>query len=625
MANNVRTPKDLERKYNFPALLGLSKNVKMNEKSITKINIELHSFIESTIGELEVLNSQIDGKTEIWFNSGVPELDNIPAKEWKEEERKDHLGDLYYDTDTGYAYRFALQGTTYIWIRIIDTDVTEALEIASVAKDTADGKRRVFMDKPTTPYDKGDLYLKDEELYICNISRVSGDYEENDFVIATKYTDDTKANEAIDNLNNFVDVTFKESMENLTNQIDGKISTWYYSGEPTLKNAPASEWLLDKDKLSHTGDLYYDKLTGHTYIFEYIDSTYKWSRVKDEDIVEAMSLANSAKDTADNKRQIFVVQPTTPYSCGDLWIKEEEIFICQVERVKGDFVDGDWINNLKYTDNTYAQAIVDELGGNTTKVLEGTVTQYTKSWVKFIDLATGGSTVINGANISTGNIDTDNVTIGNGNVSMDKDGIKLKNGAKVVGENGLMNTYLFTSQDSFRMCGYQGDDPTGLDNSQVNKVGVKVQFNIPKGLNIVAAKLTLFHAPTKWQCSDISGNMSNIWGYCRNLKMYKATNINNRIVEAYFGSEYTETNNTTYEEISGALGTSGYTPSVPGDTTYNTESKESIDIKDHISSGLNEILIQTGDTATQTWNASEISKRTAFVYAMLKIDGYMSY
>ena len=623
MANNPRTLADLERKYNFSELLGLSKNVKMNEKSITKINKELYNFIDTTTEKFKSLD--IDGMTEIFFNPGIPTLNNIPAKDWTEGAKEAHIGDMYYDTDTGYAYRFALQGATYVWIRIVDVDVTEALEKASTAKDTADGKRRVFMEQPIPPYDKGDLYIKDEELYICNESRASGDYVEEDFIIATKYTDDTAANQAISDLKNFVDVTFKESMQNLTNQIDGKISTWYYSGVPTLENYPASDWKSDEDKLPHTGDLYYDKETGHTYIFEYEDSAYKWSRVQDEGIVEAMSLANSAKDTADNKRQVFVVQPTIPYSCGDLWIKENEIYICQVERLEGDFAEGDWINDLKYTDNTYAKAIVDELGGTETTVLEGTVTQYTKSWVKFTDLATGGSTIINGANISTGKIDTDNVTIGNGNVLIDEEGLKLSNGAKVVGENGLMNTYLFTSQESFRMCGYEGDDATGWGNSQVNKLGVKVQFNIPKGLNITAAKLILFHAPTKWTYTDFNGNDNLIWGYCRNLKVYKATNINNRIIEAYYGSEYLETNDTTYSEISGALGTNGYTPSVPSNTSHNTETTESIDIKDHITSGLNEILVQTGNAATNTWDGAEISKRTAFVYAMLKIDGYMSY
>lgn len=422
----------------------------------------------------------------------------------------------------------------------------------------------------------------------------------------------------------FIKATTSE-IKTLNEQIDGKISTWYYSGEPTLNNYPASEWLTEEERLPHVGDLYYDKATGYTYIFEYINSAYKWTRVKDEDIVSAMSLANSAKDTADGKRQIFIIEPTIPYSCGDLWIKSNEIYICQIERLTGNFEEGDWINNLKYTDNTYAKAIVDELGGNTTTVLEGTVTQYTKKWVKFTDLSTGGSTTINGDNIKTGNINTDNITIGNENVKLDKEGIKLKNGAKVVGENGLMNTYIFTSQDAFCMCGYQGDDTLGWGNTSVEKIGTRLTFFIPEGLNITSAKVILCHAPILWTWTNSEGITQNFWGYARKLKIYKPEDINSKVYTAEYGSEYNEFGNTTYTEITNAFETNGWTPTKPDNTLHKTENTISTDIKAHITSGLNEIVVQPSETAVQTWNGFETAVRTGFVYAMIKIDGYMTY
>lgn len=432
-------------------------------------------------------------------------------------------------------------------------------------------------------------------------------------------------NESITKVNNellkFIDTTTGH-FETLDSQIDGKISTWFYSGEPTLANLPASEWKTEEDKSEHIGDVYYDKLTGYTYIFEY-DENYKWIRVKDEDIAAAMSLANSAQDTADNKRQIFMQQPIPPYSCGDLWISSNEIFICQIERLEGNFNSGDWINNLKYTDNTYAQAIVDEIGGTTTEVLSGTVTQYTKNWVKFTDLATGGSTTINGSNIKTGTIDTDNVTIGNGNVLMNKEGIKLKNGAKVIGENGLMNTYLFTNNTGFEICGYEGDDQFGGAETTVHRKGVKLLFNIPEGLNIVSAKLILHHAPVEWSwVDDIEGPGWNI-GYSRELKVYKADNVNSRHYSAGYLSEYFKTTDSIYSEITDALGQNGWTPQ----SAYLqiTESKISEDIKDKLTIGLNELLIQPGQEITTPLSPGFICAKTGFINVMLKIDGYMSY
>ena len=38
------------------------------------------------------------------------------------------------------------------------------------------------------------------------------------------------------------------SIEELQSQIDGNITTWFYSGVPTLSNLPASEWTTDNQK-----------------------------------------------------------------------------------------------------------------------------------------------------------------------------------------------------------------------------------------------------------------------------------------------------------------------------------------------------------------------------------------
>ena len=152
--------------------------------------------MESTLGDIENLQSQIDGNITTYFYSGVPSLSTIPTSEWEETSYNTHLGDLYYDTSTGKAYRFGVSGNTYAWIGIVDADVVEALAVANAAKDTADGKRRVFTTQPIPPYDNGDLWFNNEEIYICQISKATGEaYASNDFIIATKYTDDTVANQ----------------------------------------------------------------------------------------------------------------------------------------------------------------------------------------------------------------------------------------------------------------------------------------------------------------------------------------------------------------------------------------------------------------------------------------------
>ena len=193
--NGVRNAQDLERKYNFSSI---EKAVQQSEAGLTKVNNELDNFMSSTIATEENLQNQIDGNITTYYYSGVPTLDNLPTSEWVIDKYNVHLGDLYYDKTTGYAYRFYFDSETnvYGWVKLTDSDVTEALALANSAKDTADGKRRVFTETPYVPYDNGDLWIKAEEIYICQISKpVSETYDENDFIIATKYTDDTLATE----------------------------------------------------------------------------------------------------------------------------------------------------------------------------------------------------------------------------------------------------------------------------------------------------------------------------------------------------------------------------------------------------------------------------------------------
>ena len=198
----VRTATDLERKYNLASLVGIKQAVENSVEGINKTNKTLEEFMTSTLDTIDDIYSQIDGSITTWFYRGVPTLSNLPASEWTTEiAQKDHLGDLYYDQDTGFAYRFMLIDEVYSWSLLLDNDIAQALALANSAQDTADSKRRVFVAQPTTPYDNGDLWFKDQEIYICQISKDENEtYDEKDFIIATKYTDDTLATQVGDNL-----------------------------------------------------------------------------------------------------------------------------------------------------------------------------------------------------------------------------------------------------------------------------------------------------------------------------------------------------------------------------------------------------------------------------------------
>lgn len=191
----------------------------ITEKSLDKDAVETIINKSQTIINLQ---NQIDGAIETWFYDGVPTLSNAPAIGWAtDNDKKTHLGDLYYDNKTGKAYRFAKDGSTYEWIIITDTELTKALKDSSQAlKDaaaadkkangaqaTANTKRRIFGSQPVPPYDVNDMWVNatypndgstyKNEILKCSTAKAEGKkFDIADWKLASKYTDDTKAEEA---------------------------------------------------------------------------------------------------------------------------------------------------------------------------------------------------------------------------------------------------------------------------------------------------------------------------------------------------------------------------------------------------------------------------------------------
>lgn len=148
---------------------------------------------------MDSLQTQVDSSICSWFYPGVPTAENYPAVEWTTPEAKHaHIGDLYYDKSTGIGYRWTENSGGYYWDAIEDKQVQQALQNASRAQSTADGKVRCFSAQPYPPYEVGDLWVQggSGDILCCQHDRESGSYVASDWVRASKYTDDTKAIEA---------------------------------------------------------------------------------------------------------------------------------------------------------------------------------------------------------------------------------------------------------------------------------------------------------------------------------------------------------------------------------------------------------------------------------------------
>ena len=342
---------------------GKDVNAIAKEKAETEVN----NFISNTYTtDINNLQSQIDGQIETFFYDYEPTLQNIPASGWTtNEERKKHEGDLFYWKSKGYAYRFMQDGATWKWQLVQDTDITLALAAAEKAQDTANHKRRVFVVQPKPPYDIGDLWTQGSngDLMRCKVARASGSYSVDDWEKASKYTDDSS-------LDLFINGVFKDSLNSLKTQIDGKIETWYQPNDPSVKWTKTEElpWcdidgnkILDEsgneivlvwesEKTEHEGDLWHNTSDNTQWIYK-------------SGVWKPQSIPDALLDKVDGKSSVYTVQPTPPYYSGDLWMTTDSdgkasLKVTQVNRLDGAFNDNDWID-FKYADKDDIKNAID--------------------------------------------------------------------------------------------------------------------------------------------------------------------------------------------------------------------------------------------------------------------------
>ena len=321
-----------------------------------KAETEVNNFISNTYTtDINNLQSQIDGQIETFFYDYEPTLQNIPASGWTtNEERKKHEGDLFYWKSKGYAYRFMQDGATWKWQLVQDTDITLALAAAEKAQDTADHKRRVFVVQPEPPYDIGDLWSQGSggDLMRCKVARASGSYSADDWEKASKYTDDSS-------FTAFLNGTYKDTLSEIQNQLDGKSEVWYQATDPSLNWTTRQnvawidtngEKILDSDgneiiliweseKSIHNGDLWYNTSNNTQWIYQ----NGNW---------EPTSIPDSLLDKIDGKSQVFVKEPVPPYELNDIYFTGTEILVCISSRETGEYNASDWTKKDNYTDDT---------------------------------------------------------------------------------------------------------------------------------------------------------------------------------------------------------------------------------------------------------------------------------
>lgn len=341
------------------------------EKTLEELGseaMESKDFINNTLpGILDEIKAQLDGQIEQHFYQIDPSPlstapgseDGVPNSGWTDSTMKEnHLGDLYYNTTSGKVWRYVkiqwrpkpgyAPGTFYVWQELQDSELAQAIAIANEALELGKEKNRIFTSTPVTPYDVGDLWVQGAtgDIMRCKTARESGAFTSSDWEKASKYTDDSA-------LKNFINGDFANAIDTMTEQIDGKIETWFQMSDP------ASNWKTNAEKAKHVGDMWYNSSTKllkcYRQTFRFVNGVgmvaYIWQTIEDKKAIDAYDAASKAQDTADGKRRVFVAQPYPPYDVGDLWVDGKELRRCITARASGSWSTNDWVVAVYY-DNT---------------------------------------------------------------------------------------------------------------------------------------------------------------------------------------------------------------------------------------------------------------------------------
>lgn len=206
----------------------ITQTVKAQDGRLTQVETTVDGLTVKTgtlEADIESLKKQSDGSIDTHFGTVAPTLDNEPAVNWvTDEEKIDHTGDIYYNNNTGEAYRFSYDPTsnTYFWVELTDSALTDALSKISKLEEAIDGKVTIFYTEPTN-YKYGDLWFvhKDYNSYkegsIVTSTNIGKDvfkesFTESDWEVKTNYTTIDDLEDKATEINDYIEGAFKDNV-----------------------------------------------------------------------------------------------------------------------------------------------------------------------------------------------------------------------------------------------------------------------------------------------------------------------------------------------------------------------------------------------------------------------------
>ncbi len=221
--NRPLTAEDLIRRYDLENLKTVKKNIKVLERTLQNQHILIRQYIQNVSN----YNNQVNSTT--WFYNGTPTLDNEPYILF-DDDKDEHINDLYYDRDNGKVYIFSFDGTDYSWEEVKDGALVQSLAIANSEADAQDNRRNIYYQRPAPPYEIGDVWVDGNIIMRCRCSRDEGEFSDTDWVEQDYYSDsgvvlDVKA--VLDQFETLVTTEYatRALLETTAESINSKVET----------------------------------------------------------------------------------------------------------------------------------------------------------------------------------------------------------------------------------------------------------------------------------------------------------------------------------------------------------------------------------------------------------------
>ena len=288
--------------------------------AVTSLDTSLTNYVDGLIGDLQ---SQIDGEITTWFDDYTPDNTNEPWLSWlttdiangNTSEQDKHTGDIFYDTSSGYGYRFIKTVDVFSWSLITDNAITQALAAAATAQSTADGKMTIFLsgsfDQPTAK--SGDMLIKSNENNQPYIALQDAPSLEAHWILVRDTTNDAAIAETA------------ASLADLEEARDGNIVIFYETSTTIPTGMTYGDYMVDTDSwdgISYTVYRYEDPIGASSGVLDWYVSTGDTAQVLSASY-RADVLAGTAQNTADGKVKVWY-QGTAPIltasDVGDIWV-----------------------------------------------------------------------------------------------------------------------------------------------------------------------------------------------------------------------------------------------------------------------------------------------------------------